>query len=184
MGGQHRPPISAFARRDARGRRASIRNLCAPHASACTRPVRRGADDRQALEQLCRYITRPALANERVQLSLTTQRSRLAVFWVNDRSTLELDLRRSRRANLSWRLRSFAPADRRPRQVRGRTAASRCLSRRPALRVERCEVAHRLLRAAPRRLIRRRELLGRLWIGAGCTMPADGGSFSAQESPA
>ena len=26
-----------------------------------------GADDRQALEQLCRYITRPALANERVQ---------------------------------------------------------------------------------------------------------------------
>jgi hypothetical protein len=25
------------------------------------------ADDRQALEQLCRYITRPALANERVQ---------------------------------------------------------------------------------------------------------------------
>jgi len=29
--------------------------------------VRRGADDRQGLEQLCRYITRPALANERVQ---------------------------------------------------------------------------------------------------------------------
>jgi hypothetical protein len=29
--------------------------------------VRCGADDRQALEQLCRYITRPALANERVQ---------------------------------------------------------------------------------------------------------------------
>ncbi|MDO9092174.1 MAG: transposase [Rubrivivax sp.] len=29
--------------------------------------VRSGADDRQALEQLCRYITRPALANERVQ---------------------------------------------------------------------------------------------------------------------
>ena len=27
--------------------------------------VRCGADDRQALEQLCRYITRPALANER-----------------------------------------------------------------------------------------------------------------------
>ncbi|WP_428425612.1 transposase [Methylibium sp.] len=26
-----------------------------------------GTDDRQALEQLCRYITRPALANERVQ---------------------------------------------------------------------------------------------------------------------
>lgn len=29
--------------------------------------VRCGADEREALEQLCRYITRPALANERVQ---------------------------------------------------------------------------------------------------------------------
>jgi len=29
--------------------------------------VRCGADDRQALEQRCRYITRLALANERVQ---------------------------------------------------------------------------------------------------------------------
>ena len=29
--------------------------------------VRCAANDRQALEQLCRYITRPALANERVQ---------------------------------------------------------------------------------------------------------------------
>ena len=29
--------------------------------------VRCAADDRPALEQLCRYITRPALANERVQ---------------------------------------------------------------------------------------------------------------------
>ena len=29
--------------------------------------VRCGADDRQGLEQLCRYITRPALADERVQ---------------------------------------------------------------------------------------------------------------------
>ena len=33
--------------------------------------VRCGADDRQALEQLCRYITRPALANERVQTNAT-----------------------------------------------------------------------------------------------------------------
>ena len=31
--------------------------------------VRWGADERQALEQLCRYITRPALASERVQCS-------------------------------------------------------------------------------------------------------------------
>ena len=29
--------------------------------------MRCAVDDRQALEQLCRYITRPALANERVQ---------------------------------------------------------------------------------------------------------------------
>ena len=35
--------------------------------------VRCGADDRQALEQLCRYITRPALANERVQTNATGQ---------------------------------------------------------------------------------------------------------------
>ena len=31
--------------------------------------VRCGADDRPALEQLCRTITRPALANERVQIN-------------------------------------------------------------------------------------------------------------------
>jgi len=35
--------------------------------------VRCGADDRQALEQLCRYITRPALANERVQANAAGQ---------------------------------------------------------------------------------------------------------------
>ncbi len=35
--------------------------------------VRCGADDRQALEQLCRYITRPALANERVQTNASGQ---------------------------------------------------------------------------------------------------------------
>jgi hypothetical protein len=35
--------------------------------------VRCGADDRQALEQLCRYITRPALANERVQTNAAGQ---------------------------------------------------------------------------------------------------------------
>ena len=49
-------------------------NLCADidgfslHAA-----VRCGADDRQALEQLCRYITRPALANERVQTNAAGQ---------------------------------------------------------------------------------------------------------------
>ncbi len=35
--------------------------------------VRCGADDRQALEQLCRYITRPALAYERVQTNAVGQ---------------------------------------------------------------------------------------------------------------
>ena len=35
--------------------------------------VRCGADDRQALEQLCRTITRPALANERVQCNAAEQ---------------------------------------------------------------------------------------------------------------
>jgi len=32
-----------------------------------------GADERQALEQQCRYITRPAVANERVQTRATGQ---------------------------------------------------------------------------------------------------------------
>ena len=35
--------------------------------------VRCAADDRQALEQLCRYITRPALANERAQTNAAGQ---------------------------------------------------------------------------------------------------------------
>jgi hypothetical protein len=35
--------------------------------------VRCAADDRQALEQLCRYITRPALANERAQCNAAGQ---------------------------------------------------------------------------------------------------------------
>ena len=35
--------------------------------------VRCAADERQALEQLCRYITRPALANERVQINSAGQ---------------------------------------------------------------------------------------------------------------
>ena len=39
----------------------------------CAESVRRGADERHALEQLCRYITRPALANERVQCNTAGQ---------------------------------------------------------------------------------------------------------------
>jgi Putative transposase len=39
--------------------------------------VRCGADDRQALEQLCRDITRPALPNERVQTNAAGQGCRV-----------------------------------------------------------------------------------------------------------
>jgi hypothetical protein len=35
--------------------------------------LRCGADDRQALEQLCRRFTRPALANERMQMNTAGQ---------------------------------------------------------------------------------------------------------------
>ena len=35
--------------------------------------MRRATNDRQALEKLCRYITRPALANERVQTNAAGQ---------------------------------------------------------------------------------------------------------------
>ena len=43
-------------------------NLCADsNGFSLHAAVRCAADDRQALEQLCRYITRPALTNERVQ---------------------------------------------------------------------------------------------------------------------
>ena len=35
--------------------------------------VRCGADERQALEQLCRYITRPAQASERMQCNAAGQ---------------------------------------------------------------------------------------------------------------
>jgi len=42
-------------------------------ATAQHAAVRCGADDRQALEQLCRTITRPALANERLQTSAAGQ---------------------------------------------------------------------------------------------------------------
>ena len=50
------------------------------HAHPSGRPDLAGAaldaDDRQALEQLCRTITRPALANERVQTNAAGQEVR------------------------------------------------------------------------------------------------------------
>ena len=56
------------------GRRTSSRR-CAPTSTATAQhaAVRCAADDRQALEQLCRHITRPALANERVQTNAVGQ---------------------------------------------------------------------------------------------------------------
>ena len=42
-------------------------------ATALHAAVRCDSDERQRLEQLCRYITRPALANERVQTSSAGQ---------------------------------------------------------------------------------------------------------------
>jgi len=49
-------------------------NLCAAsNGFSLHAAVRCAADDRPALEQLCRYITRPALANERVQTNAAGQ---------------------------------------------------------------------------------------------------------------
>ena len=49
-------------------------NLCADmQGFSLHAAVRCGTDERQALEQLCRYITRPALANERVQTNAAGQ---------------------------------------------------------------------------------------------------------------
>ena len=48
--------------------------LCADHQGfSLHAAVRCDADERQRLEQLCRYITRPALANERVQTNAAGQ---------------------------------------------------------------------------------------------------------------
>lgn len=49
-------------------------NLCADmQGFSLHAAVRCGADDRKALEQLCRYIIRPAPANERVLCNATEQ---------------------------------------------------------------------------------------------------------------
>jgi hypothetical protein len=76
----HPVPPGAAARRDllrrGRSRREAgfKRNLCADiQGFSLHAAVRCAADDRKALEQLCRYITRPALANERVQCNAAGQ---------------------------------------------------------------------------------------------------------------
>ena len=53
--------------------------------------VRCGAKDRQALEYLCRYITRPALANERVQTNAAGQVVvKLKIAWRDGTTLLEM----------------------------------------------------------------------------------------------
>jgi Putative transposase len=52
----------------------SMSGLCANrHGFSLHAAVRCGADQRKALEQLCRTITRPAIANERLQLKSAYQ---------------------------------------------------------------------------------------------------------------
>ena len=43
------------------------------HGFSLHAAVRWGADQRKELEQLCRYITRPAIANERLKLNRAGQ---------------------------------------------------------------------------------------------------------------
>lgn len=65
----------ALTRRGAMPRESAAgQPLCADiHGFSLHAAARCGADDREALEQLCRYITRPALADERVQTNAAGQ---------------------------------------------------------------------------------------------------------------
>lgn len=72
----HSQRRSARHRRNgARKRKPAARKpLCADNNGfSLHAAVRCTADGRQPLEQLCRYITRPALANERVQTNAAGQ---------------------------------------------------------------------------------------------------------------
>jgi hypothetical protein len=75
-------------------------------------PSRAGAD-----------TTRQMTASEGSELTLPTQRRQRRIPGPMTGPPLEADLRRSRRANRSRRLRSFTRANRRQRQVRSRTTA-------------------------------------------------------------
>ena len=44
-----------------------MRSVANAHGFSLHAAVRCGADQRKALEHLCRYITRPAIANERLK---------------------------------------------------------------------------------------------------------------------
>ncbi len=68
--GQKVPTVQGAMPRDA----GFTQSLCADISGfSLHAAVRCGADDRRALEQLCRYITRPALSDERVQCNAAGQ---------------------------------------------------------------------------------------------------------------
>ena len=70
--GQKVLSLQRAPRRLARGGESSV--LCAnAHGFSLHAGVRCAADDRQGLEQLCRYITRPAIANERLSVNRAGQ---------------------------------------------------------------------------------------------------------------
>ena len=78
--------------------------------------VRCGADDRQAMEQLCRYITRSALANERVQTNAAGQVVlKLKTAWLD--GTTHLGLRRDKKSPVDCLCQPKGPSS-----VRARTA--------------------------------------------------------------
>jgi hypothetical protein len=67
--------------------------------------VRYGADGRQALEQLCHYITRPTLANERVKTNAVGQVvHKLKTAWRDGTTHLMMLPLRSMRRRPEWRL--------------------------------------------------------------------------------
>ncbi len=68
--GQKVLTLQGATTRDADFKPSLCANIQGPSLHAAARCC---ADDRQPLEQLCRYITRPALANERVQTNVAGQ---------------------------------------------------------------------------------------------------------------
>jgi hypothetical protein len=71
-----------------------------------------------------RRVRSRTTASDVDELALPTQRRRRRFSGRMTGRPSEADLRRSRRANQSWRLRSFTRADRRQRRARSRTTAS------------------------------------------------------------
>jgi Putative transposase len=81
--------------------------LCADmEGFSCHAAVRCGSDDWQALEQLCRYIARPALANEGVQTYVAGQvvlKLKLKTAWRAAERWARRPLRRATRPTITMR---------------------------------------------------------------------------------